>query len=152
MGSKELLQILESFLGTTQLNVLGKYDLLVGTKVVGVVPSIKINFPMQQSNTVRRMQSNSGIECIISHEPSTYHRYTSLGNSNITNYWEVILDMYHPTNSLSNVVNDLLRLPTLHIPESPIVRPAYTIEGNKGVQPARAVIYVCQKKFATGYF
>ena len=152
MGSKELLQILESFLGTTQLNVLGKYDLLVGTNVVGVVPSIKINYPAQQSTTVRRMKKDSGVECVISHEPTSYHKYHGFANVNITNFWEVILDMHHPTNSLNFVVNNLLRLPTLHIPEPPILRPAYTIDGNKGIAPARAVLYVCQKTFATGYF
>jgi hypothetical protein len=152
MGSKELLQILESFLGTSQLNVLGQYELLSGTTIVATVPSIKVNYPMAQEKVVRRMKKDTGVECVISHEPSTYHKYHGFGNVNITNYWEIILDMHHPTNSLNNVVTHLLRLPTLHFPERPILRPAYTLEGNKGIAPARAVLYACQKQFATGYW
>lgn len=152
MGSKELLQILESFLGPSQLNLLGKYELLSGTTIVATVPSIKVNYPLAQEKVVRRMKKDSGVECVISHEPRVYQKYQALNNLILTSYWEIVLDMWHPTNSLREVVREILRMPTLHIPEQPILRPAYTLDGNKGIAPARAVLYACQKQFSTGYW
>ena len=151
--SGQLLQkIILSLLGESQLNLLGKYNLMVGSQAVATVPSIQVKYPQALNNNTRVMVKGSGIECVIDSQPKTYRRYHHFSNSTVYKYWEVIMDQHHPTNGLDDAVEALMRLRTLYIPESPIIRPAMTLDGNKGVSPSRAILYVCQAQFLPAYF
>lgn len=148
--SKTLFNILNSYLGTTQLNLLGQYQLISGTTVVSTVPAIKIDYPTTNEKFIRKVVPNSGIECVITSEPQNYHRYKSFGNSVVYRYWEIILTQHKLNEGVTDCVEQLLQLRTLYIPETPIIRSAR--QTKEGVELARAVIYVCQPFYLQAHF
>lgn len=152
LNAQKLQQILLSLLGESQLNLLGKYQLINGTTIVATVPAIRVNYPQQLETITRKVIPNSGIECVINAQPTTYRKYHNFANSTVLTYWEVILDQHHPINGINEALDAIYRLNTLYIPETPIIRPAMPLEGNKGVSKTRAILYVQQAKFLKSYF
>ena len=143
---KELRVLLEKVLGVNGLNQLGTYELMRGTKIMGVVPSIYVRYPLNQETVVRRIK-DKGIECVIDSEPMVYMRKHKFRNNRGDRYYQIILDQHHPTIGLTEAVEAIATIRRLNIIEQPVIRPAQQLEGNKGVIPARAILYCTQAHF-----
>lgn len=155
--TKMLLFTLEEILGPTGLNLLGTYDLVSGDTVVGTSPAIAVNYPLLSNsvnttttspkNIVKKLQPESGIECIIQSDPDFVPRHFRFANRQIIKFFEIALDQYNPTEGLIEAVEGILRDKRLYIQEEPIFRPAILDYNNGGVLPPRALLYHQQTQF-----
>lgn len=138
--AKDLFDFFCHQLGPNNLNVLGQYELLQGANIIGVTPSIRIRYGAKEQ-TPQRIKKESGIELII--EAQTEYEMLYMGQGQQEKHtWTLILDQHDPYKSLSGTVSYICSFGFLHIPRSPIIRPAQELPNNQGIAPARAVIEI----------
>lgn len=133
--------VMEAILGPDHLNVLGQFEFLQGTKVISTSPSIRIGFPLSNTQPIFRMKVNSGIQCIVDTAPIMHYQRQGVGLVRFHTYYAVYLDQYNPNLGLIDAVKAILQMPTLRLYGDPILSPT-RIDPDKGVIPQRAILYI----------
>lgn len=132
--SKKLMRILESLLGESGVNVLGKC--LINNQLA---PAIYLRFPTE--GIVRKMKPNSGIECVIEPISDTISHPQQRG-VNFTDFYTVTLDQHNPIATLDTALKVIYAHPVLRPLDAPILRPRMESPNQKGETPARAVLFI----------
>ena len=137
-----LVYAITSILGEDGIDVLGQYQLKDGTTLLGTVPSIQARHPRVTSKISKTIVANSGIEVVIESEPDmVLNRFKSGGSRQSNKFFQILLDQHDPYNGLTEALEALTTSSLLDLPETPVIREAQEITGDKGVLPPRAIIY-----------
>lgn len=143
--------IVLNILGPDKLNLLGQFEFLQNNKVITTSPAIRISFPSAKQQPIFRMKPDSGIQCIVDTAP--FIHFQNQGNKLVRThtYFAIYLDQYNPNLGLQTAITALVQMPTLRFYGDPILIPA-KIDPDKGVIPARAIIYIERIIIKESYF
>ena len=129
------------------MNLLGKYQLKSGKKILGEVPSIQIRYPLKTAGEeiLRSIVEDSGLECIIEPQPDIVANPMIAMARKSEKYYQISLDQHDPTETLTEAIEALCCDPRLFISETVDVRGALKTE--EGILPPRAILYHKQASF-----
>lgn len=141
-----LLAKIEEILGETQLNILGKYELMDGKRVVGIVNSVQVRYPRSTKNVARRLVKESGIEVVVDPNPNINLVRMDANARRSNKYFRIVLDQHDPTGSLVEAIEALTASRELHIVDFEVREVIEKTDGS-GMLPARAILYHLQGHF-----
>lgn len=148
---KRLKTILLDILGPDNLNVLGQFEFLDKTKVIGTSPAIRIGFPLASEQPIFRVKKDSGIQCTIDSIPFVHFQKQGAGCIRTHRNFGIYLDQYNPKLGLEDALEALIRMPRLYFLGDPIVS-SVKIDPDKGFIPARAILYVQRITISRSYY
>lgn len=138
---------LEQLLGSNGLGLLGQYEIISGTTVLDTVDSIKVDYPLLESEVVRRFVPKSGIELVIRSEPSYTGNRFKFGNTQVIKFFTIIMDQHDPTGDLGGAIDAIYSNLVWDLNQPPTVFPSMLKPDHSGVLPPRAIMTLRQHKF-----